>query len=93
MVKEAKKYLNQNPKYIDDSNYEAYLKDNETFPKVVIFTNRDKIKTFHKALVNEFGDKMDIYLVKKGNLNIEAKFKVTSHPQIFVYKITEKQPI
>lgn len=69
---------------MNDGNYDVLLEENKVIPKVLIFGKTDQPNMIHKAIVANFGDKMDVYFIKTTEKNLERKFNVSKRPSILV---------
>jgi thioredoxin-like negative regulator of GroEL len=78
---------------ITDENFQTFLTEKPSMPKVFLFTEKSGTPTLFKALSNTFESKMLFSIVRPKDKNAVAKFKVKSYPKIILYKTSDSKTV
>jgi len=71
----------------------VFKSDNPGTPKVLLFTDKQKVPIVFRALSTYFDKTLEFGMVKKEEESLAAKYKVTKYPAFFILKNGEKAPI
>jgi len=91
--KMALKHIGNRAIDITAANHDVFKSDNPGTPKVLLFTDKQKVPIVFRALSTYFDKTLEFGMVKKEEESLAAKYKVTKYPAFFILKNGEKAPI
>jgi thioredoxin-like negative regulator of GroEL len=78
------KYLQGDIKEVTDDNYDMFLAEKPSMPKVILFSEKKGLPTLFKGLAVAFDGKMIFGIVRPEAEAVQRKFKVRSYPKLVV---------
>lgn len=78
------RYLQADVKEVNNENYDLFLAEKVSMPKVILFTEKKGVPTLFKGLAVAFEGKMVFGIVRPEADSVVRKFKVRSYPKLVV---------
>ena len=87
----ASRFVSSQVVELNDENYQTFLGEKPSMPKVLLFTEKSGIPTLFKALSNAFENKMLFGIARPEDSSMISKFKIKIYPKIVVYKTSDSK--
>lgn len=78
---------------ITDQNFQTFITEKPSMPKVILFTEKSGIPTLFKALSNTFEGKMLFGIARPEDQEAVKKFKIKNYPKILLYKTSDSKTV
>lgn len=85
------KFIPSNVIELSNENFQTFLDDKPSVPKVLLFTEKTGIPTLYKALSVAFESKMFFGIVRQEDVDAIKKFKIKTFPKILLYKTVDSK--
>ena len=87
----ASRFVGSQVVELNDENYQTFLNEKPSMPKVLLFTEKSGVPTLFKALSNSFENKMLFGIARPEDAGMISKFKIKIYPKIIVYKTSDSK--
>lgn len=87
------KHIGDRTVQITAQNHDVFKDDNPGKPKVLLFTDKQKVPITFRALSTYFDKTLEFGMIKDDETALAAKYKVKKFPSFIILKQGEKKPL
>lgn len=88
----AARYILNNVILLSNDNYNGFISEKPSVPKIVLFSDKTTVPTIFKALSVSFEKKMEFGMANPEDNEIVSKYKIKKFPTILVIRSNDPKP-